>query len=708
MLSVLPGETLSRFESKESVETEHVFENDYSIDKKLRSGSYGVVYTTRHKNTNEEFAVKIIDRTKLKKKDDKSTFREINIMKDLLDIENIVRLVDVYVAPKTFHIVQIYAKGGDVFDRLAKRSSYSEMDAHTLSLTLIKTISEMHVRRLCHRDLKPENLLLKDQLNDHSILLADFGFTKFVPYEGLKTRCGTPAFVAPEVLTKENYDTQADMWSVGCLIYMLICGYPPFKDKTHRGLFRKIRASNFTFHEDSWSNASLESKQLITSLLTVDPDFRPSADEALAMSWFRQSEKNLSTHDLSGSLREMQKFTSKRTLRSSYVSSDTRLSEAFNVETISEVLEETDKYTDSEEPKEVIDSNSNIVESRRLDLSLKKAKKFSDLYTITDKIHRGSAGVVKKCYSEAHSKEFAVKIIERNSGSDEQVLQEVSIMNHLDHETLVGVVDFFEEDDFYYIVMELMEGGDVFDRILSLNNYNENDARELAKVLLLAVDEMHKNGVAHRDIKPQNIFLGCKHSNCKIKVGDFGFAKRVHTPKSLTVRCGTPSYVAPEIVKNQPYDQSCDMWSVGVVIYVMLCGYTPFREKTQDKIFERIKAGEYKFDRADWSMISAEAKDLIKGLMCINPDRRLTAAQALRSKWISGVSRQSLTRRSLESSRRRIKDRHSLLMVDLAGAFKELKTKAKKQYKREKHKFKSTFDSSLSGSVLFKSTTTKV
>lgn len=267
-------------------------------------------------------------------------------------------------------------------------------------------------------------------------------------------------------------------------------------------------------------------------------------------------------------------------------------------------------------------------------------------------------------------------------------------MNHLDHETLVSVVDFFEEEDFYYIVMELMEGGDVFDRILSLNNYTENDARDLAKILLVAVDEMHKNGIVHRDIKPQNIFLGCKRSNCKIKVGDFGFAKKVHTPKSLTLRCGTPSYVAPEIVKNQPYDQACDMWSVGVVIYVMLCGYTPFSEKTQDKVFERIKAGEYKFDKGDWSKVSEEAKDLIKGLMCINPDKRLTAGQALRSKWISGLSQQSLRRRSLETSRRCLKDRHCLLIKDLTCAFKEFKSKAKEQYKRERVKFRTTIDSS--------------
>ena len=128
--SETPGVTLTAGEIKE--DTERDFLTDYELFVRLRSGSYGTVYTTRHKKTNEEFAVKVIDRQKLKTKDDLATFREISIMKDLIEVNNIVKLIDVYVTPKNFHIVQFYAKGGDVFDRLAKRVSYSEMDARTL------------------------------------------------------------------------------------------------------------------------------------------------------------------------------------------------------------------------------------------------------------------------------------------------------------------------------------------------------------------------------------------------------------------------------------------------------------------------------------------------------------------------------------------------------------------------------------------------
>jgi serine/threonine protein kinase len=338
--------------------------------------------------------------------------------------------------------------------------------------------------------MKPENLLLRDAMDDTSILVADFGFAAYVPEDGLKTRCGTPAFVAPEVLIGSRYTQQVDMWSVGCLLFMLIGGYPPFQAENHKALFRKIRAADFTFHECYWKNVSVHAKQVISKLLTVDPDFRLNAQQALSTTWLEVKKENLSTRDLSSSLTELKKFNAKKTLKSAMQVVLWSVHKTFRHEKVSDLSIATDEWDDQKMPK--------IGDTAK------------DVYQLGKKIHSGSFAVVKECLHKKWNQKYAVKIIKRagsKSLSDEAVLHEVAIMNHLDHPHIVNVVDFFEEPDYFFIVMELMAGGDLFDRIVDMNQYTEKDARDLAKILLEAVDYMHSSGVAHRDLKPQNLLL---------------------------------------------------------------------------------------------------------------------------------------------------------------------------------------------------------
>jgi len=663
MTTSLPGSTLV-----DGPGDAFKFEDDYTLDKRLRSGSYGVVYTTRNKTTNEEFAVKVIDRTKLKKKDDDGTFREVGIMKDLRNVDNVVKLIDFYVEPATFYVVQVFAKGGDVFDRLAQRTTYNEKDSRDLGIKLLKTLVELHKRKICHRDLKPENLLLKGKIDDTNILLADFGFAKYVPEEGLKTRCGTPAFVAPEILVGNAYGVQSDMWSAGCLIYMLIGGYPPFQDESHRGLFRKIRAADFTFHDMYWSNVSLHAKQLISKLLTVDPQIRLTSSQSLLTTWLEVPEERLSRHDLSGSIDEMKKFDARRKLKSAVTAVVWSVGTAFRHEKISDLFRVADKKDEEKSMKLEGSELSLQKDDYRFSISKSHKRNFEDIYDLGDRIHRGTYAVVKQCTHKQWNQKYAVKIIEREGKhTDESVLHEVAVMNQLDHPHIVKVIDFFEETDYFFIVMELMAGGDVFDRIIDMKHYTEKDARDLCKILLEAVDYMHQNNIAHRDLKPQNLLLRSKENHAEVKIADFGFAKKVHTPKSLNSRCGTPSYVAPEILKNQPYDQSCDMWSVGVILYVMLCGYTPFMEEAQEKMFERIKQGDWKFEEKDWSHISEEAKALITCMLKTDVENRISAADALKSRWIMQDAA-SLASRDLSQSLQVIKEKRPRLK-DLARAF---------------------------------------
>jgi len=661
--STVPGLTLADANTAKLRD----FETDYEVGQSLRSGSFGKVFTTRHKITNEEYAVKVVDRTKLKPNDDANTMREIEIMKDLIDVPHIVKLVDVYIDPKTYFIVQIFAEGGDVFDRLGKRTAYTERDARELSTTLLQTLDAMHKLKICHRDLKPENLLLKGKWDDAAIMLADFGFAKHIPNEGLKTRCGTPAFVAPEIIKGQVYNQQVDMWSCGCLIFMIIGGYPPFQDESHRGLFRKIRAADYTFHKKYWSNVSVDAKQLIAGLLTVNPKSRLTCQDALQTEWLEIDETKLSSRDLSSSIAELKSFNARRKFKSAITAVFWSVASTFRHDKISDLMSAMDKRDESSGSTYLPASED--AKPEKFKMSHMHKKKFSEFYELGDKIHGGTFAIVYACVHKHSNCKYAVKVIQRDGKpeTDEAVLHEVSVMARLDHQNIVEVLDFFEEDEQYYIVMELLAGGDVFDRIIDSKSYTEYDARKLARFMLETVGYMHSQGIAHRDIKPQNLLLVSKEDNAMIKVADFGFAKRVHTPKSLTSRCGTPSYVAPEILNSMPYDQMCDMWSCGVVLYSLLCGYTPFADDNQEAMFARVKAGDFEFYDEEWSHISQDAKDLIAGLLQVNPDDRLSAAAALESPWFAQTELM-LSERNLSQTVAEIKKRRPRLR-DLARAF---------------------------------------
>jgi serine/threonine protein kinase len=202
--------------------------------------------------------------------------------------------------------------------------------------------------------------------------------------------------------------------------------------------------------------------------------------------------------------------------------------------------------------------------------------------------------------------------------------------------------------------MERMSGGELFDRIVAKAYYNEKEARDTCKILLEAVGFMHMNHVAHRDLKPENLLLLSKDDDSAVKIADFGFAKKVKELNSLTTQCGTPGYVAPEILEGTPYDHRADMWSVGVILYILLGGYPPFIENTQRDLFRKIRRGEYEFHEEYWGTVSMEAKELISSLLTVDATKRLDAQQALENSWIRGDDA-SLAKKGLDKNLKEFK-----------------------------------------------------
>jgi len=310
-----------------------------------------------------------------------------------------------------------------------------------------------------------------------------------------------------------------------------------------------------------------------------------------------------------------------------------------------------------------------------------KGRAFREVYQLNARLKSGSFATVCRGTHRASGKKVAIKCVLRKDlppTDDAAIYDEVAILASLSHPHIVPLIDFFEEKDCYFLVMELMSGGDLFDRIGKKKSYFEADARDLVVKMLKAVAYCHAKKIAHCDMKPKNLLLMSEDNDSYIKLADFGFAARCHEPKSLTKQCGTPFFVSPEILMRQPYDQLSDMWSVGCIVFLLLSGNLPFMAGRQKDLFRKIVSGKYEFDDEDWCDVSDDAKDLVKRLLVLDPDQRLTANDALRHQWLR-VSNDQLSRNSLGRTSQRLKTfnarmklRSAMIAVDWVSTLKRV------------------------------------
>eukprot|EP01129_Flabellula_baltica_P017016 TRINITY_DN929_c0_g1_i4.p1 TRINITY_DN929_c0_g1~~TRINITY_DN929_c0_g1_i4.p1 ORF type:complete len:602 (+),score=118.05 TRINITY_DN929_c0_g1_i4:28-1806(+) len=262
-----------------------------------------------------------------------------------------------------------------------------------------------------------------------------------------------------------------------------------------------------------------------------------------------------------------------------------------------------------------------------------KKENFFDRYTLGDKIGHGAFATVHRTTNKATGEEFAVKMIDISQHSKNELKKlkrEIEIMTKLESEYIIGLQETFYDDDNMFIVLELAKS-ELFDFVVERDHLSEDQTREIIKQLLKGVDHMHRRGVAHRDLKLENILV-TDLEKLTIKISDFGLSKEFSKSQLLTA-CGTPEYVAPEVLLSKPYDQSADIWSIGVITYMLLSGCPPFYGADQDTIFSRILHVNFHFSIPIFKEISNEAKSFISALLVYNPDRRPTARQCLSAPW---------------------------------------------------------------------------
>ncbi|XP_033213576.1 calcium/calmodulin-dependent protein kinase type 1 isoform X2 [Belonocnema kinseyi] len=280
------------------------------------------------------------------------------------------------------------------------------------------------------------------------------------------------------------------------------------------------------------------------------------------------------------------------------------------------------------------DSNKKLKKDGKDD----KSPSVDEKYTLKELLGTGAFSEVRLAESkDKPGQMFAVKIIDKKAlkGKEDSLENEIKVLRRLKHPNIVQLLETFEDKHKVYLVMELVTGGELFDRIVEKGSYTEKDASGLIRQVLEAVDYMHEQGVVHRDLKPENLLYYSPDEDSKIMISDFGLSK-MEDSGIMATACGTPGYVAPEVLAQKPYGKAVDVWSIGVISYILLCGYPPFYDENDANLFAQILKGEFEFDSPYWDDISDSAKDFIHRLMCVNVEERYTCKQALAHPWISG------------------------------------------------------------------------
>lgn len=270
---------------------------------------------------------------------------------------------------------------------------------------------------------------------------------------------------------------------------------------------------------------------------------------------------------------------------------------------------------------------------------------FQQQYTLMEKLGKGHFAEVYLCVEKATGKRYAVKIFTKHSGPEDKsktegLQQEIGVLMGVSHPNVLCLKDTFTERDHVYLVLELAPEGELFNYIVMKQKLSEDETRKLFVQLFQGIKYLHDRNIVHRDIKPENILVVDKKLH--VKLADFGLAKIIGEESFTTTLCGTPSYVAPEILadtKHRKYTKAVDVWSLGVVLYICLCGFPPFSDELFSRDFpftlsQQIKSGRFDYPSPYWDSVGDPALDLIDSMLIVDPERRYTVDQCLKHPWL--------------------------------------------------------------------------
>lgn len=644
---------------------EKISVDSFDLLKVLGTGAYGKVFLVKKKegfHKGRLFAMKVLKKATIvqKAKTTEHTMTERQVLEAVRSCPFLVTLHWAFQTESKLHLVMDYISGGELFTHLYQRDKFSEDEARIYIAEIIIAIEHLHKLGIIYRDIKLENILLDAQGH---VVLTDFGLSKDFDSGDVDKRtysfCGTIEYMAPEVVNGDDngHDKAVDWWSLGVLMYELLTGASPFTVDGEKNSQSEISKRITSKNPPIPSSFSKEAKDLVLRLLCKDPSARIGSGSTNAneikkhvffknLNWDSVYHRKVPVPFIPHIMDELDvsnfsvEFTgmSPHYSPASIPNNTDRVFRGYSYVAPSIVYGET---TNSD------DCLKTTYESRPLSAAIKQASFFEESpffqnYMVTDEIlGDGSFSTCRKCINMKTGIHYAVKVISKRRDRTQEI---PSLRLCQGHPNIVKIHEVYQDGLHLYLVLEYLQGGELFDRIRQKKKFTEAEASSLMRKIVSAVAYMHSKGVVHRDIKPENLLFVDHTADAEIKIIDFGFAKVKVVNQPLQTPCFTLHYAAPEVLaqttRRSGYDEACDLWSLGVILYTMLSGQVPFQRSgspsnTAANIMERIKLGDFKFEGQQWSAISQPARDLIQGLLTVDPSERLTISEVQNHEWLA-------------------------------------------------------------------------
>ncbi|XP_074044116.1 ribosomal protein S6 kinase alpha-2 isoform X1 [Macrotis lagotis] len=644
--------SLSRFEEEGIVKeidiSHHVKEgfekadpSQFELLKVLGQGSYGKVFLVRKikgSDAGQLYAMKVLKKATLKVRDRVRSKMERDILAEV-NHPFIVKLHYAFQTEGKLYLILDFLRGGDLFTRLSKEVMFTEEDVKFYLAELALALDHLHGLGIIYRDLKPENILLDEEGH---IKITDFGLSKEAIDHDKRAYsfCGTIEYMAPEVVNRRGHTQSADWWSFGVLMFEMLTGSLPFQGKDRKETMALILKAKLGMPQF----LSIEAQSLLRALFKRNPSNRLGAgldgvEEIkrhpffVTIDWNKLYRKEIKPPFKPAVGRPEDtfhfdpEFTSRTPTDSPGVPPSANAHHLFRgfsfvaSSLVQESAQELHKVTVHPIVQQLHGNNIH----------------FTDGYEIKEDIGVGSYSVCKRCVHKATDTEYAVKIIDKSKRDPSEEIE--ILLRYGQHPNIITLKDVYDDGKYVYLVMELMRGGELLDRILRQKYFSEREASAVLCTITKTMDYLHSQGVVHRDLKPSNILYMDESGNPdSIRICDFGFAKQLRAENGLLMTpCYTANFVAPEVLKRQGYDAACDIWSLGILLYTMLAGFTPFAngpDDTPEEILARIGSGKYALSGGNWDSVSDAAKDVVSKMLHVDPHQRLTAVQVLRHPWI--------------------------------------------------------------------------